>query len=55
MGSVWTLGIVNCHISNKINLENFLKVVKRMQLEICGVVETWFREGEGKERMEEIE
>ena len=50
MGSVWSVGLVNCHISDK----NNMSVVNSMKLDICGVVETWFRGKEGKARRDGI-
>jgi hypothetical protein len=49
---VYKIGIVNCHISKKSNLDNLVIVVKLMKLDICAVVETWFKKGEGKQKME---
>ena len=54
MGSVWSVGLVNCHISDKNNMDRLLSVVNSMKLDICGVVETWFRGEEGKARMDGI-
>jgi hypothetical protein len=35
-------------------LNNFLRVVKNLKVDVCGVVETWFGGGEGKGKMEEV-
>src|SRR5437868_15401974 len=54
MGSVWKIGVVNCHISRITNLDKLLIVVKFLKVEICGVVETWLKGGEGEKKMEKI-
>ena len=53
MGLIWRIGLINCHISNRDNLEKFLVAVSLMKLDICAVVESWFKGGEGEGRMEE--
>ena len=50
MGLIWRLGFVNCHINNKNNLEKFLVAVSLIKLDVCAVVESWFRGGEGEGR-----
>lgn len=53
MGPVFIIGIINCHVSKKSNLDELLVVVKLVKVDICAVVETWFKRGEGKARMQE--
>jgi len=53
MGSVWSVGLVNCHISDKNNMDRLLSG----QFDEIGhlrVVETWFRGEEGKARRDGI-
>jgi len=49
VGLIWRIGLINCHISNRDNLEKFLVAVSLMKLDICAVVESWFKGGGGGE------